>query len=307
MIDGEILSIKNVLEIARRNRRGELSPIARQRVNASRAYDDHLHQARRQLGQIEIAKRVRELINGSTLIDSTDRVQDAYSLRAAPQVLGAVKDSIAHVRSIIERELNAATDNPLIFLDLNDDNKAISGGNFHGEPIALAMDFLSIAVSEIASISERRLARLVDESLSNGLPSMLTENGGLDSGLMMTHYTAASLVSENKTLAHPDSVDSIPTSANQEDFNPMATSAARHARSIIRNSEHVIALELMAAAQAIDLRLRADPKIKLGQGTAKAHARIRQGVKYLDRDRLIGPDAAKIVEMVRGGEIFKQL
>lgn len=270
----------------------------------SRAYDAHLHQARRQLGQIEIAKRVRALIAGSTLIDSTDHVQDAYSLRAAPQVLGAVKDSIAHVRSIIERELNAATDNPLIFLDLESDNKALSGGNFHGEPIALVMDFLSIAASEIASISERRIARLVDDKLSNGLPSMLAENGGLDSGLMMTQYTAASLVSENKTLAHPDSVDSIPTSANQEDFNPMATSAARHARSIIRNGEYVIALELMAAAQAIDLRMHADPKIKLGLATAKAHARIRREVKYLDRDRLIAPDAAKIVEMVRSGDVI---
>jgi len=208
----------------------------------SRAYDAHLHAARKQLGQMAVAAKVRELLAGSTLIDATDRVQDAYSLRAAPQVLGAVKDSIAHVRSIIERELNAATDNPLIFLDLEGENKALSGGNFHGEPIALAMDFLSILASEIASISERRIARLLDDKLNDGLPAMLVEHGGLDSGLMMAKYTAASLVSENKVLAHPDSVDSIPTSANQEDFNPMATSAARHARQIVAHGETVVAL-----------------------------------------------------------------
>ena len=233
----------------------------------SRAYDRAFaSRARNQRGQIEVAAQVRELIAGSTLIDATDRVQDAYSLRAAPQVLGAVKDSLAHVRSIIERELNAATDNPLIFLDLRDDNKALSGGNFHGEPIALAMDFLSIAAAEIASISERRIARLLDEATSDGLPAMLVEHGGLDSGLMMAQYTAASLVSENKMLAHPDLVDSIPTSANQEDFNPMATAAARHARQIIAHGETVIALELMAAAQALDLRLRADASVRLRAG-----------------------------------------
>jgi histidine ammonia-lyase len=265
----------------------------------SRAYDAHLHAARKQLGQIEVAAKVRELIAGSTLIDATDRVQDAYSLRAAPQVLGAVKDSLAHIRSIIERELNAATDNPLIFLDLESDNKALSGGNFHGEPIALAMDFLSIAASEIASISERRIARLLDDKLNDGLPAMLVEHGGLDSGLMMAQYTAASLVSENKVLAHPDSVDSIPTSANQEDFNPMATSAARHARQIIGHGETVIALELMCAAQALDLRLRADASVRLGQGTARAHESIRNVMAYLDHDRYLGEDVAQMVKWVK--------
>lgn len=266
----------------------------------SRAYDAHLHQARNQRGQIAIAARVRELIAGSTLIDATDRVQDAYSLRAAPQVLGAVQDSLAFVRSIIEQELNAATDNPLIFLDLEGDNKALSGGNFHGEPIALAMDYLSIAVSEIASISERRIARLVDDTLSDGLPAMLVERGGIDSGFMMVQYTAASLVSENKVLAHPDSVDSIPTSANQEDFNPMATSAARHARQIVANGEVVTALELLCAAQALDLRRRADASVRFGQGTARAHQSIRERVAFLEQDRFLGEDIAKMVEWVRG-------
>ena len=271
----------------------------------SRAFDEHLHRARRQIGQIEVAARVRALIAGSTLIDATDRVQDAYSLRAAPQVLGAVQDSLAHVRSIVERELNAATDNPLIFLDLPGENKALSGGNFHGEPLALVLDFLSIAAAEIASISERRLARLLDDSLNDGLPAMLVEHGGLDSGLMMAQYTAAALVSENKTLAHPDVVDSIPTSSNQEDFNPMAMAAARHARQIVAHGEQVIALELMAAAQALDLRLRADATVRLGQGTAQALRVIRREVAYLERDRLIMEDARKMVELVRRGDLLK--
>ena len=248
---------------------------------------------------------MRALIAGSTLIDATDRVQDAYSLRAAPQVLGAVQDSLAHVRSIVERELNAATDNPLIFLDLPGENKALSGGNFHGEPLALVLDFLSIAAAEIASISERRLARLLDDSLNDGLPAMLVEHGGLDSGLMMAQYTAAALVSENKTLAHPDVVDSIPTSSNQEDFNPMAMAAARHARQIVTHGEQVIALELMAAAQALDLRLRADAKVRLGQGTAQAQQIIRREVAYLERDRLIMEDARRMVELVRRGDLLK--
>ncbi len=271
----------------------------------SRAFDEHLHLARRQIGQVAVAARVRDLIQGSTLIDATDRVQDAYSLRAAPQVLGAVKDSLAHVRSIIARELNAATDNPLIFLDLAEENKALSGGNFHGEPIALAMNFLAIAAAEIASISERRLARLLDDKLNDGLPAMLVEHGGLDSGLMMAQYTAAALVSENKTLAHPDVVDSIPTSANQEDFNPMAMAAARHARQIVAHGEQVVALEMLAAAQALDLRQRADPRVRFGEGTATAHANIRRAVPYLERDRLLMIDVRKAVELLRRGEFTR--
>ena len=238
----------------------------------SRAFDEHLHRARRQIGQIEVAAQVRELIAGSTLIDATDRVQDAYSLRAAPQVLGAVKDSLAHVRSIVERELNAATDNPLIFLDLPGENKALSGGNFHGEPLALVLS-LPVDRGGRDRVDQRTAHRApAGRSQSDGLPAMLAEHGGLDSGLMMTQYTAASLVSENKTLAHPDVVDSIPTSANQEDFNPMAMAAARHARQIVAHGEQVVALELMAAAQALDLRLRADASVRLGQGTATSAA-----------------------------------
>jgi histidine ammonia-lyase len=271
----------------------------------SSALDDRLHQARRQPGQIEIAARLRALIEGSTLIDSSDRVQDAYSLRAVPQVLGPIKETIAFVRGIVERELNAATDNPLLFLDLPPDNKgrytALSGANFHGEPIALAMDFLKIAVSEIASISERRLFRLTDEHLNDGLPAMLVKHGGLNSGFMMLQYTAAALVSDNKTLSHSDAVDSIPTSANQEDFNPMAMNAARHCAEIVYNAQHVVALELLAAAQALDLRLWADPSAKLGRGTAAAWERIRREVSFLEKDRLLAPDVERVVRLVKGG------
>jgi histidine ammonia-lyase len=269
----------------------------------SRAFDERLHRARRQAGQIEVAARIRRLIEGSTLVDSTERVQDAYSLRAVPQVLGPIKESIAFVRGIVERELNAATDNPLIFLDLPTENKALSGANFHGEPIAIAMDILKIAVSEIAGLSERRLFRLTDEKLSDGLPAMLVEDGGLNSGFMMAQYTAAALVSDNKTLAHPDTVDSIPTSAGQEDFNPMAMNAARHCREIVDNAQHVVALELMAAAQAIDLRMKVDPGARLGRGTQAAWERIRQEIRVLENDRLLAPDVEKAVKMVRSGAV----
>jgi histidine ammonia-lyase len=272
----------------------------------SAAFDERLHRARRQVGQIEIAARLRELIAGSTLIDSTERVQDAYSLRAVPQVLGPIRETIAFVRGIVERELNAATDNPLIFLDLPSDNKALSGANFHGEPIALAMDYLKIAASEIASLSERRLFRLSDEKLSDGLPAMLIEHGGLNSGYMLAQYTAAALVSDNKTLAHPDSVDSIPTSAGQEDFNPMAMNAARHCAEIVANAQRVVALELLASAQALDLRLRANPGARLGRGTQQAWERIRREVSFLEKDRLLAPEVAKMTELVRSGEIVKK-
>ncbi|HET7088066.1 MAG TPA: histidine ammonia-lyase [Anaerolineae bacterium] len=271
----------------------------------SRALDERLHRVRRQAGQIEIAARLRELIAGSTLVDSTDRVQDAYSLRAIPQVLGPIKETIDFVRGIVERDINAATDNPLIFLDLPSEDKALSGANFHGEPIALAMDYLKIAVSDVASMSERRLFRLTDEKLSDGLPAMLVEHGGLNSGFMMAQYTAAALVSDNKTLAHPDAVDSIPTSASQEDFNPMSMNAARRCAEIIDNAQHVIALEMLAAAQALDLRMRADPNARLGRGTRRALDTIRLKTTFLEFDRLLAPEVATIVGMVQNGSIAR--
>jgi histidine ammonia-lyase len=192
----------------------------------------------------------------STTRQGQERVQDAYTLRCIPQIHGASRDAISYVFDIVSREVNAATDNPLIFLNPEDPSGGdiISGGNFHGQPVALAMDFLGIALAELANVSERRIERLVNPALSNGLPAFLVKDGGLNSGFMIVQYTAASLVSENKVLAHPASVDSIPSSANQEDHVSMGTTAARKAREILGNARTVLALELLAACQAIDLR-----------------------------------------------------
>jgi histidine ammonia-lyase len=265
---------------------------------ASRAYDARLHAVRNHRGQQVTAANVRRLIADSKLIDSTQRVQDAYSLRCAPQVLGAVRDALAFARTSVENEINAATDNPLIFLDEPSPNKAFSGGNFHGEPLALAMDFLSIAVAEVGSIAERRIFRLLDGNLSNGLPPMLTQDSGLRNGLMMTQYTAAALVSDNKTLAHPDSVDSIPTGANQEDHVSMSTNAARHAREIVWNTERIVAIEMLCAAQALDLRTEGATEL-LGLGTRAAHQALRDGgIAPLTRDRVLGPDIERAAQLI---------
>lgn len=230
------------------------------------AFIPQIHEARGHAGQIESAARIRSLLAGSELVDGdVDRdpvrqpPQDAYSLRCAPQVLGPVRDTLRFVRGIVETEINAATDNPLIFPDLPSARtlKAVSGGNFHAEYLAFAADFMSIAVTEIGSIAERRLFRLDDGTLSRGLPDMLidSEKVGIDCGYMLPQYLAAALVSDCKTLAHPDSVDSIPTCANQEDHVSMANNAGRHARQIVANIEVVVATELLMAAQALELRL----------------------------------------------------
>jgi histidine ammonia-lyase len=270
---------------------------------ASRAYDSRLHAVRNHRGQQTTAANVRRLMVGSRLIDSARRVQDAYSLRCAPQVLGAVRDTLAFVRASVENEINAATDNPLIFLDEPSPNKAFSGGNFHGEPLALAMDFLGIAVAEVGNIAERRVFRLLDENLSDGLPPMLTLDSGLRNGLMMTQYTAAALVSDNKTLAHPDSVDSIPTGANQEDHVSMSTNAARHAREIVWNTERIVAIEMLCAAQALDLRTEGAIEL-LGLGTRAAHQALRDGgIAPLTQDRVLSPDIERAAQWVHRGRI----
>ena len=222
-------------------------------VGCSAAFDERIQLARGQKGQIETAKAIRSLIFGSTLVDSTRRVQDAYSLRCAPQILGAAKDTLEHVKRIIDVEINAATDNPLIF----EEDEVLSGGNFHGEPVGMVMDFLGIAMTEVGAISERRTFRLTDEKLNQGLPPMLVdsiESAGLNSGVMMPQYTAASLVLENQTLATPDSVHSLPTSAEQEDHNANAMTAARHCLQIVENTRHILSVELFTAARAVDLR-----------------------------------------------------
>jgi histidine ammonia-lyase len=272
---------------------------------ASRAYDARLHAARNHHGQQITAANVRRLIAGSKWIDSAQRVQDAYSLRCAPQVLGAVRDTLAFVRSTLEHEINAATDNPLIFLDEPSPNKAFSGGNFHGEPLALVMDFLGIAVAEVGSIAERRAFRLLDGTLNSGLPPMLTQKSGLQSGLMMTQYTAAALVSDNKTLAHPDSVDSIPTGANQEDHVSMSTNAARHAREIVWNTVRVVAIEMLCAAQALNLRIGGATE-RLGQGTRTAYQALREaGIVPLTQDRVLAPDIERVAALIHSRKIAR--
>lgn len=265
----------------------------------SNAFDEKVHKARGQKGQQTAAKNVLRIIEGSELITKQGeiRVQDAYTLRCIPQIHGASKDAVEYVRNIISIELNAATDNPLIFVD---QDEVISGGNFHGQPLALAMDFLGIAVSELANVSERRIERLVNPQL-NDLPAFLTKRGGLNSGFMITQYTAASIVSENKVLAHPASVDSIPSSANQEDHVSMGTTAARKARVILDNAQKVLAIEAFAASQAISFR----GDVKLGKGTAEAYKAIRNEVPPVDEDRIMYVDMNKLDGMVKGEVLVK--
>ncbi len=268
--------------------------------------DFRVHEARGQSGQIECATNLRNLLDGSlcTTRQGQERVQDAYTLRCIPQIHGASRDAISYVFDIVSREVNAATDNPLIFINPDDPSGGdiISGGNFHGQPVALAMDFLGIAVAELANVSERRIERLVNPALSNGLPAFLVKDGGLNSGFMIVQYTAASLVSENKVLAHPASVDSIPSSANQEDHVSMGTIAARKAREILDNTRTVIALELLAACQAIDLRGSADA---LSPATAAAYRVLRSVVTTLDKDRIMQADIAAAMALVADGAILR--
>ena len=218
-----------------------------------------------------------------------------------PQVHGACQDAIEYVKNVVERELNAVTDNPLLFTE---DESVISGGNFHGEPIALAMDFLGIAVSELASISERRLERMVNPALSNGLTPFLTVNAGINSGYMIVQYSAASMVSENKVLAHPASVDSIPSSANQEDFVSMATTAARKCVWILQNTTSVLAYELLTACQAKDIREYTDPKAgELSPVLKEIYERVRKDIPFTEKDREIRIDIEKIESLMRSGEL----
>lgn len=287
------------------------------------AFIDELHQARGQRGQIEVAARIRELLAGSTLIDgnaATDPVrqppQDAYSLRCVPQVFGPVKDTLAFAAGILENEINAATDNPLIFPALPDTRKlkAVSGGNFHAEYVAFAADFISIAVTEIGSITERRLFRLDDGTLNRGLPDMLidSEQTGMDCGYMLPQYLAAALVSDCKTLAHPDSVDSIPTCANQEDHVSMANNAGRHTRQIVANIESVVGIELLMAAQALELRLglEATADARLSPAAAAALALVRgtasddgRPIDHIRADVVMYPRIRKALELVHDGTV----
>ena len=266
-------------------------------MGCSAAFDIRLHMARGHPGQIKVAEHVRQITAGSTMLDNSGRIQDAYSLRCAPQVMGAARDTIAFVREVVQREVNAATDNPLIFSPA----EVISGGNFHGEPVGMAMDYLGIAMSEVAAISERRIFRLTDNKLNAGLPPMLVDSGaaaGLNSGLMMPQYTAVALVLENQTLAGPDSVHSLPTSAEQEDHNANSMTAARHARQILENTAHVLAIELYTAARALDLRLREKKDLHLGGGTQRVYRRLRDEVPYQPGDAWWGPEIQRVHALI---------
>ncbi len=263
------------------------------------ALDQRLHDIRPHKGQIDTARVLTELLTGSKMTTKQGeiRVQDAYSLRCVPQVHGASKDAINYVKEKIEIEINSVTDNPIIFPETNE---GISGGNFHGQPMALSLDFLGIALSELANISERRIERLVNPTLS-GLPAFLVEHGGLNSGFMIVQYSAAALVSENKILAHPASVDSIPSSANQEDHVSMGTIAARKAKEIMENVRRVLAMEIMCACQGIDLRGNKG----LGAGTRPVYEEVRKVVPMLKEDRPIYEDINKCEELIINGTITK--
>ena len=271
----------------------------------SAAFHPALQEASGQPGQIAVAARLRSLFVGSDLIDTEpDRVQDAYSLRCVPQVLGPPHDLLGFLRERVTTQLNAASDNPLVFMDLpGQEPGTLSGGNFHGQGPALWMDVMGIAMADVGGIAERRIFRLLTAELNGGLPAMLIENEGLDSGLMVAQYTAAALVSDNKTLAHPDSVDSVPSSGNQEDHVSMGANAARHAREIVENVRTIVAIELMTATQAIDLRR--DGPSRLGRATSAAHGKVREHVSKLERDRQLSPDIETMVGLIRSGELLK--
>jgi histidine ammonia-lyase len=272
--------------------------------------------ARPHPGQITVAAELRHLLRDSTLQTShhghAHKIQDPYSLRCVPQVHGAVRDALDYLRGVLLIELNSATDNPLVFPGGGGTDPTavatagglvISGGNFHGEPIGLALDFAKLAVAELGSISERRTALLVDARLNGGLPPFLAAASGVDSGLMILQYTAAALVSENKVLVHPATADSIPTSANQEDHVSMGSIAARHARTVVEHVERVLSIELIVAAQALDYRLELLPGTAPGAGVAAAHEAVRAVVPRLHGDREPGPDLAAALALVRSGRL----
>ena len=298
------------------------------------AFDERIHHARPHAGQIKTADNLRRMLEGSQIREShreCGRVQDAYSLRCIPQVHGAVRDTLAHCRKVFETEANSAVDNPLVFVpEVNakelgslgragahvptssevdkrtsaaEDSAVLSGGNFHGEPVAFALDFVAIALSALAGISERRIERLVNPALNEGLSPFLAPGAGLNSGFMMPQVTAAALVSENKVLAHPASVDSITTSGNKEDYVSMGMTAALKLRRVVENTRCVLAIEAMAAAQALDLMAPLATS-KRGQ---KAHAAIRSVSPKLEKDRAMYQDFVKIADIIASGEIREAL
>ncbi|MDQ4075703.1 MAG: histidine ammonia-lyase, partial [Chloroflexota bacterium] len=272
------------------------------------AYDPRLHQARPHPRLVEGAHYMRHLLEGSTFLRERDpkRVQDAYSLRCLPQIHGSVREAIEYAKWLLRIEINSATDNPLIFVnEETDEIDVISGGNFHGEPVVLAMDYLTMALVELANVSERRINRLVDTKANEGiLPAFLTESGGLNSGFMIAHYTAAGLVSENKVLAHPASADTVPTSANIEDHQSLGTIAARQCREVLENTATVVGIELFSAAQGVDFRRRWSQRdLRLGVGTEPVYALIREQIPFVERDEWMQPHVLRSKELVLSGAI----
>jgi len=269
-------------------------------LGSSAVFDERLTALRPHAGVVASTANLRRLLEGSGIVashrESPHLVQDAYSLRCSPQVHGATRDVLAFATSVLEIEANAVSDNPIVFPE---EGEVLSGGNFHGQPVAVALDALTLAIVPVASISERRLYRLLDPARNNDLPAFLVRESGVNSGFMLAQYTAASLVSECKTLAHPASVDSIGSSAGQEDHVSMGMTAARHARDVVTNAEIVIAIEAMIAAQALDLRAPLEP----APGTAAALATIRERVPFLDADRELGADIRATTELVRTGSL----
>jgi histidine ammonia-lyase len=264
------------------------------------AFDPRIQDVRGQLGQAASAAYMRELLTDSEIREShrqgDSRVQDAYALRCIPQVHGPVLDALDFAAAVVGRELNAATDNPLVF----ETGDLMSGGNFHGQSVAMALDFMAIALTNLATISERRIDRLVHPDLNEGLPPFLTADAGVNSGFMMAQVTAASLTSECKVLSHPASVDTIPTDGSKEDVVPMAMAAAWKLRRIVKNVRYVLAIELMCGAQGIDFRLPLRP----GRGVAQAHRAVRERVAHLDRDRVLSPDIERLALAIQHDEIL---
>ncbi len=283
------------------------------------AFDERIHKVRPHPGQVRTAANLRRMLEGEDQIRESHkncgRVQDAYSLRCIPQVHGAVRDTLAHCRQVLETEINSAVDNPLVFLQPRQvgvpqtpgtpavEGEILSGGNFHGEPLAFALDFLAIAMAALAGISERRVERMVNPALSEGLPAFLAPGAGLNSGFMMAQVTAAALVSENKVLAHPASVDSITTSGNKEDYVSMGMTAANKLRKVVENTRHVLAIEALCAAQALDFLL----PLKTSKRGQQVHAAIHAVSPTVDRDRVLAPDIAKVAEVIASGRIADAL
>jgi histidine ammonia-lyase len=267
-----------------------------------RPFDERLQRLRPHPGQAASAANLRRLLEGSEIVashrESAHLVQDAYSLRCAPQVHGALRDTLAHAVRVLETEAGSVSDNPIV---LPESDEVLSGGNFHGQPVAIVLDALAAATVSLASISERRLYRLLDPALNNGLPAFLVERAGLNSGFMLVQYTAASLVSEMKSIAHPASIDSIPSSAGQEDHVSMGMTSARHARDCVDHAEIVVGLEAFAAAQGLDLRR----PLKPGPGPTAALAAVRERVPFLEADRRLKPELDEVVELVESGGLLE--